>query len=133
MGDAFTLVDMPGYGFALASEGAVAAWQKLCTDYFRSRTTLKLVLVLADARFGLKSSDMQMLQFLEAERLKYILVLTKADLAGPPKRLAQVAALAQDSARDARHLQRPVAMVSSRYGAGVEQLQRRVIAAATGV
>ena len=31
--DGFQLVDMPGYGFALANEETVAAWQALCAHY----------------------------------------------------------------------------------------------------
>ena len=88
--DAFSLVDMPGYGFALASEEAVSAWQQLSASYLRSRTNLKMVIVLVDARTGLKQTDVQMLQFLESARVNYTLALTKIDLAGPPKRIAQV-------------------------------------------
>ena len=48
------LVDMPGYGFAL-NEETVAAWQALCAHYLQRRGTLKLVLVLVDARTGLSA------------------------------------------------------------------------------
>ena len=75
------------------------------------------MLVLVDSRIGLKPSDVQMvspaqgpfaltlpafdrparvlsqLEFLEVARVKYTLVLTKADLAGPPRRIAQAASL----------------------------------------
>ena len=131
--DSFWLVDMPGYGFALASEAAVEAWARLSAAYLRKRSTIKLVLVLVDARVGLKPSDVQMLQFLEAEaRLPYLVVLTKADAAGPPQRIAQVAALVQSGLKSARRQLRPLALVSSQRKAGVDALQRRIICAATG-
>ncbi|EOD04639.1 hypothetical protein EMIHUDRAFT_121578 [Emiliania huxleyi CCMP1516] len=124
---------MPGYGFALASEAAVEAWARLSAAYLRKRSTIKLVLVLVDARVGLKPSDVQMLQFLEAEaRLPYLVVLTKADAAGPPQRIAQVAALVQSGLKSARRQLRPLALVSSQRKAGVDALQRRIICAATG-
>ena len=131
--DKFSLVDMPGYGFAFAKDEAVAAWRELSADYLRSRKTLKLVLVLLDARVGLKPSDLQMLAFLEAARVKYTLVLTKADAAGPPSRTAQLASLTLENLKGAKHFVRPAAIVSARTGAGVGRLQRRLIEVATGV
>ena len=55
----FYLVDMPGYGFALAGEKDVARWQALCQHYLQKRKTLKMVVVLVDGRTGLKRSDLQ--------------------------------------------------------------------------
>ena len=130
--ETFHLVDMPGYGFALASDEAVQRWGELSAEYLRSRKTLKLVLVLLDAKVGLKQSDLQMLEFLEANRIKYTLVLTKADAAGVPNRAAQLVALTLQSVKRARHFVRPAAFVSARTGAGVGRLQRRIIEAATG-
>jgi hypothetical protein len=57
-------------GFAFAKDSAVAAWRELSASYLTKRKTLKLVLVLVDARVGLKQSDVQMLAFLEAARVK---------------------------------------------------------------
>ena len=135
--DGFQLVDMPGYGFALANEETVAAWQALCAHYLQRRGTLKLVLVLVDARTGLKQSDLQMLEFLEGCRVKYALVLTKADLAGTPRRIAQLVAVTQQAVGAASRLQRRlgwrgVVLASSRYPSGVEMLQRTIHAVATG-
>ena len=131
-GETFNLVDMPGYGFAFASDEAVQRWGDLSAEYLRSRKTLKLVLVLLDAKVGLKPSDLQMLEFLEANRIKYTLVITKADAAGAPARAAQLVALTLQSVKCARHFVRPAAFVSARTGAGVGRLQRRIIEAATG-
>jgi len=57
--DCFHLVDMPGYGFALASESSVEQWAQLSAAYLKKRTTLKMVLVLIDSRIGLKQTDVQ--------------------------------------------------------------------------
>ena len=130
--ETFNLVDMPGYGFAFASDEAVQRWGDLSAEYLTTRKTLKLVLVLLDAKVGLKPTDLQMLQFLEANRIKYTIVLTKADAAGAPNRAAQLAALTLASVKRARHFVRPAAIVSARTGAGVGRLQRRIIETATG-
>lgn len=129
---AFLAVDMPGYGFAFAKDSAVERWRELSAEYLRQRKTLKLVLVLLDAKIGLKFSDLQMLAFLEDVGVKYTVVLTKADAAGPPDRAAQLAALTLASVRRARHFVRPAAYVSSRTGAGIGRLQRRVLESAVG-
>ena len=115
--DEFRLVDMPGYGFAMAGDRDVARWQELCTHYLQKRKSLKMVVVLVDGRTGLKQSDLQMLQFLEAAAVKYAVVLTKVDVAGTPERIAQVMAISQQSTRGAsRRLQKPLGHVSSRFG-----------------
>ena len=129
---AFLAVDMPGYGFAFAKDSAVERWRELSAEYLRQRKTLKLVLVLLDAKIGLKFSDLQMLAFLEDVGVKYTVVLTKADAAGPPDRAAKLAALTLASVRRARHFVRPAAYVSSRTGAGIGRLQRRVLESAVG-
>eukprot|EP00966_Prymnesium_polylepis_P219659 5081441-Prymnesium_polylepis.1 len=53
---------MPGYGFAFAREQDIAAWTELSSSYLQQRSTLKLVLVVLDARVGLKPSDLTLLQ-----------------------------------------------------------------------
>ena len=55
-----------------------------------------------------------MLSFLESARVKYTLVLTKADAAGPPTRAAQMTALTLASVRNARKFTKPPAIVSAR-------------------
>ena len=132
--DSFNLVDMPGYGFALAAEERVAAWAQLSAHYLQNRPCLKLVLVLVDSRVGLKSTDLDMFAFLEhSTRVRYLPVLTKVDLGGTPLRIGQMATVVQETLQGTSRRQiRPLHLVSSRYGAGIETLQRRIFAAASG-
>ncbi len=132
--DSFHLVDMPGYGFALASERRVAAWAQLSAAYLQKRQTLKLVLVLIDSRVGLKQSDLDMFAFLEhSTKLRYLPVLTKVDLAGTPQRIAQMASVVQESLKGTSRRQvAPAHLVSSRHNAGIDDLQKRIFAAASG-
>src|SRR6187401_2070910 len=46
IGDRLTLVDMPGYGYAAASKGRIAAWTALIHAYLRGRASLARVFVL---------------------------------------------------------------------------------------
>ena len=58
-------VDLPGYGFALTDQSTVSDWQKLTKEYISDRKILKRVILLIDARHGIKSSDLAMIDFLE--------------------------------------------------------------------
>jgi GTP-binding protein len=73
------LVDLPGYGYAVAPKGKVHAWNDMVRGYLRGRPTLKRVCVLIDARHGLKDVDRETLDMLEDVHVDYVIVLTKAD------------------------------------------------------
>jgi GTP-binding protein len=75
----FRLVDMPGYGFARAPRQVVDKWHALVRDYLRGRPVLKRMLLLVDARHGLKPSDREMMELLDQAAASYRVVLTKAD------------------------------------------------------
>ncbi len=79
IGGAFTLVDMPGYGYAAAPEERVKAWTKLIKAYLRGRSNLARVYVLVDSRHGLKPVDLTILDMLDETAVSYQIVLTKAD------------------------------------------------------
>jgi len=128
------LVDMPGYGFAEAPKSKVEAWTKLVRDYLRGRVTLLRVLLLVDARHGLKSPDRAMMELLDEAAVSYQAVLTKADKIKPP-RLAEVqAALQEELAKHAAAYGRVLA-TSAQTGSGVDEVRAEVamLLAAYGV
>jgi GTP-binding protein len=88
-GVALTLVDMPGYGFAEAPKAKVDAWTGLVRDYLKGRPTLLRVFLLIDARHGLKSSDLAVMELMDQAAVSYQAVLTKIDKIKPPE-LARV-------------------------------------------
>ncbi len=73
------LVDLPGYGFAVAGKATTAKFQNLGRAYLRGRVNLKRVYLLIDARHGLKSVDEDALKALDVAAVSYQIVLTKAD------------------------------------------------------
>jgi GTP-binding protein len=79
IGDRFTLVDMPGYGFAAVGKAKVAAWTDLVRTYLRGRASLARVFVLVDARHGLKPLDLEVFDLLDQSAVSYQVILTKAD------------------------------------------------------
>lgn len=79
IGDIFHLVDMPGYGYAKVSKTKISNWTKVLETYLKGRVSLRLVLVLVDARHGLKDSDRDMMDLLNRAAVPYRIVLTKTD------------------------------------------------------
>ena len=75
----FSLVDVPGYGYAEISKKNVTEISMLLNQYFTISKNIKIVCVLIDSRHGLKKMDLEFLSFLEKNKLYYKLVLTKTD------------------------------------------------------
>lgn len=125
IGGHFTLVDMPGYGYAAVSKAKVEAWTKTIRAYLRGRPTLARVFVLIDARHGIKPIDETLFALLDETAVSYALVLTKADevkQADLPARIeATQAAIAR---RPAAYPQ--VFLTSSHAGLGIPELRASV-------
>jgi len=79
LGGIFNLVDLPGYGYAVASKTKKHAWNKMVCDYLSSRQTLKRVCVLIDSRRGLKEIDKETMGMLDRSGVPYSIILTKID------------------------------------------------------
>ena len=73
------LVDMPGYGYARVSYQQTQIWKTLIADYLRGRVGLARVLLLIDARHGLKDNDLTFIDLLHQCGVSARLVLTKSD------------------------------------------------------
>jgi GTP-binding protein len=123
--DRFTLVDMPGYGYAAAPRPKVAAWTALIHTYLRGRANLRRVYVLVDARRGLSSPDDEVLKTLDAAAVSYQIVLSKADEVKPAELMACVeattAALAKHPAAFPELL-----ITSANNGAGIVELRAAI-------
>ena len=81
LGDAMRLVDLPGYGFAVASKEKIKAWNGLMRAYLKKRRNLRRVCVLIDSRHGIRESDQKMMAMLDEAGVACIIVLTKSDKA----------------------------------------------------
>ena len=75
----FSLVDVPGYGYAETSKKNVTEISMLLNEYFTTSKNLKIVCVLIDSRHGLKKIDLEFLSFLEKNKLNFMFILTKSD------------------------------------------------------
>ena len=87
------LVDLPGYGYAKAPKAKVEAWTELVFAFLRGRPTLRLVVLLIDARHGFKPADEEAMTLLGKAAVPFVVVLTKADLVKKPELERRVAEL----------------------------------------
>lgn len=121
----FSLVDMPGYGFAAVGKEKVSAWTGLIHHYLRGRVQLARVFLLIDARHGIKKTDEPILDVLGKSAVAYQVILTKADelsKAEADKRLAEVGAIISKHA--AAHPQ--IILTSSKKGEGIAEVRASV-------
>lgn len=120
------LVDMPGYGFAKAPPAVVKKWRFLINDFLRGRQELKRVLVLVDARHGLKDVDREIMEMLDKAAVSYRIVLTKADKIKPTE-LAVIAAQTAEEVRKRPAAHPDILETSSETGLGIPELRAAVM------
>jgi len=75
-----TLVDFPGYGFAVATVDQKRRWKAMTTDYLSSRVILSCCCVLVDSSRGLCVGDKILLKRLRKMNRDWRIILTKCDL-----------------------------------------------------
>ncbi len=122
LGERLQLVDLPGYGYARASKGEIAAWTGLVRAYLKGRSTLRRVCLLVDARHGLKPPDLELVAMLDEAAVSYHVVLTKSDKARPGALAGHLEALRAELARHpAAHPE--VSVTSARRGDGIPELR----------
>ncbi|MDP3737796.1 MAG: ribosome biogenesis GTP-binding protein YihA/YsxC [Hyphomonadaceae bacterium] len=123
------LVDLPGYGFAEAPRKTVDTWSRLTLDYLRTRSKLKRVFLLIDARRGVSEVDAGVLDQLDGSAVAYQIVLTKSDkLKASEVEAVHASALAALKKRAAAHPR--VIVTSSEKGLGLPELRAEVNALA---
>ncbi len=77
--DSFYFVDLPGYGYARVPQAQTREWKQLIETYLTQRETLKLCLLILDARRGWMPQDLDLKRWLEAQDRDYLVIVTKTD------------------------------------------------------
>jgi GTP-binding protein len=91
----FTLVDLPGYGFAKVPLAVKKEWGPMMEAYFATRENLKGVVLIVDIRRTPVAEDRQMLQWLKTYNIPVVLVVTKCDKVSRNERAKQAAVIAE--------------------------------------
>lgn len=77
--DSWSLVDLPGYGYAKVARSQKAEFMEAVADYLSQRPNLRQVFVLIDSRLPPQAIDLDFLQWLDQHKVAFSLVFTKAD------------------------------------------------------
>ncbi|MGI8498291.1 MAG: ribosome biogenesis GTP-binding protein YihA/YsxC [Gemmatimonadaceae bacterium] len=121
--DAFTLVDLPGYGYARVSKDRRELWKPLIEGYLQRSPELRGVVELVDARHPPSTDDVQMLDFLSELGVPTIVVATKVDKLPRKERDRRIGEIARELAVEDEQLL-PFSAVS---GEGRDELASAVV------
>lgn len=78
-GDRTMIVDLPGYGYATTSKVNMERWLLRLQEYLMTRRQLNRLFILIDSRIGVKPSDMELMEFCDANGISYQVIFTKKD------------------------------------------------------
>ncbi len=77
--DEWTLVDLPGYGYAARSKADRAKLDKMIKDYILNRRQMTNLFLLVDSRHAPQRIDMEFMDWLGENGVPFSLVFTKLD------------------------------------------------------
>lgn len=77
--DSFRFVDLPGYGYAVASKAEMEKWGEIIDKYLTQRENLREVVLVVDIRHEPTNQDLQMYQWIRSFGYKGIVIATKVD------------------------------------------------------
>ena len=107
----WSLVDLPGYGFAKTERGEKFDFNEMAGDYLESRPNLRRAFVLIDSRHKPQRIDLDFLEWLGAIGKPFSLIFTKTDKQSPAKTRAAIALFLETLAPHVPEL--PEALTSS--------------------
>jgi len=91
MNQTWSLVDLPGYGFAKAAKSEKFDFNERAGDYLEGRPNLRRVFTLIDSRHPPQRIDLDFLAWLGGIGVPFSLVFTKTDKQSPAKTRASIA------------------------------------------
>lgn len=121
--DEIKFVDLPGYGYAKISKQEKERFGELMEGYFQSGRNIKLVVQLVDMRHKPTADDLDMIEFLKAVGIPFIIVMTKADKLKVKefKNRVELSSVELRSAGDV-----PIIPFSSQNGLGLDDVKKYI-------
>lgn len=120
LSDGYTVMDLPGYGYAQVPASVRAGWPAMIEGYLLGREGLATVVTLVDAEVGPTKLDLTTLAWLRDAGLRVQVVATKADKVKATKRDRRRAEVANGVG------QADVLWVSAAKGTNIDQLRSRL-------
>ncbi|MFW6415213.1 MAG: ribosome biogenesis GTP-binding protein YihA/YsxC [Thermodesulfobacteriota bacterium] len=76
----FYFVDLPGYGYAKCSKAEREKWSILIDKYLETnQPKISCMIIIIDSRHAPQKMDLDLIEFLRAQNISFIPVLTKTD------------------------------------------------------
>ena len=88
--DEIYVVDLPGYGYAKASEKEKEKWGQLIEKYLNTSDAIRAVFLLVDIRHAPSANDKQMFEWMNYVGYDPIVIATKMDKLGKQAQLESV-------------------------------------------
>ena len=114
-------VDLPGYGFAQVSKSEKARWREMIEGYYNQDREFCCVVSLIDIRHPATALDVNMIEFLIAAELPFMIVCTKADKLSKNKCAQSIAALRRQLGFSRDEVE--IIPISSANGSGIDDLK----------
>ncbi len=121
--DSCRFVDLPGYGYAKVSHDEKIRWAELMESYFSSGRDLRLVVQLIDMRHAPSGQDIDMIEYMTANEIPFVVALTKSDKLNKGERLKQ---LEEICGVLAKYGNISVVPFSATKGEGVEEMRKLI-------
>ena len=93
--ETWSLVDLPGYGYAKVAKSEKINFNESVGDYIEKRENLRLVFVLIDSRLPPQRIDLDFINWLAGCAVPFVLVFTKADKQSVGKTQASITTFQQ--------------------------------------
>jgi GTP-binding protein len=120
----FHLVDLPGYGYAKVSKSMMKSWGELIRGYLDTAESLRLIVLLLDARRTPSEHDLRMYEWTSDAGIDASLVLTKTDKLSNSQLARSKAEIAAEMNVDAAELIASSAVTKK----GIDQIRREMYA-----
>ncbi|MDA3917942.1 MAG: ribosome biogenesis GTP-binding protein YihA/YsxC [Deltaproteobacteria bacterium] len=95
-----SFVDLPGYGYAKVSKKIRAQWQPMVEQYLSFRKNLLGLILLIDIRRDPKKEEFDLMDWLEAHEMPYLVILTKSDKLSKTKQNKRLLSICSQLKRD---------------------------------
>jgi len=92
--EAFSFVDLPGYGYAKVPTRVQKTWGPMIETYLSTRKTLKGVTLIMDIRRTPRREEIDFIDWFHDLNIPKILIVTKADKLSKTKQARQLAIIA---------------------------------------
>ena len=119
--DSWSLVDLPGYGYARVSKSTLGQFSKLITDYVLKCEKLHFLFVLVDSRLEPQKIDLSFIELLGSNGIPFGIIFTKADKLSQAQLNRNIANYKRTLAESWEELP-PMFISSSEKGRGREEI-----------